>query len=197
MKQSDIIIALLCGVFLASLLETNCCYAQETQVGATIISRENKSQYVNEVHFLFIKNNWANVSPQRVRSFYIGIRYADSETLKVSDFLSFSFREIKEIDWKEAFATGVVIRKRDGSYIDIDRKKKSDSISFQETINFYSKNGELLSSKKINYYKFIPDKESHPDWVLYQLIGRIKNNDGGETNLKIDVPHDVRKIIFQ
>ena len=197
MKNLFIIIALMLEIFFSSVFNTNYCYALETPVEATIISREGKSQDVIDVQFLFIKNNWVNVPPRRVRSFYIGIRYADSGTFKFSEILSFSFREIKEIDWKETFATGVIIRKRDGSYIDIDRRKKTDNISFIETINFYSQNGKLIKSKEINYYKFKPDKESHPDWVLYKLISQPISNAGGKPQFEIEVPHDVRKIVFR
>lgn len=196
MKQFVIIIALLLGIFFSSLFNTNYCYAQETTVGATIISREGKSQDVIDVQFMFIKNGWVNVHPQRVRSFNIGIRYADSGTFKLSEILLFSFREIKEIDWKEKFATGVIIRKRDGSYIDIDRSRKTDSALFIETINFYSQNGELIKSKKINYCRFMPDEKSHPDWVIHSLTGQAIGNDGGKTRFEICVPHDIRKIVF-
>jgi hypothetical protein len=192
MKNLFTILTLLIGIYFLLFPNSTYCNAEDFSVNATITNREAKSQDVNDIRLRFIKNNWVNVPPQVLKHFYLGIRYADSGSTEFSEILFFPLKEIKEIDFKDEFATGDIIRKRDGSYIDIKR----DKVTGRETISFYAAGGNLISSKAIDYYKFMPSENAHPDWVIFRCEGLISDNNKEMKKYNIEIPQEVRKIVF-
>ena len=168
-------------------------------MNATITDREGKSQYVKDIQLHFVKNNWVNVIPQDLRYFYLGIRYVDSGSYHFSEILFFPLDEIKEIDWKDTFETGVskgmIIKKFDGTSVDIERIRSQNNISFLETISFFSSNGELIKAKKLDYYNILPGEKSDPHWMIESCKGLIEGDEKSK-EYRIKIPHKVRRIVF-
>lgn len=194
MKTLFTILALFVAVSVSIITNPTYCNSEESTVNATITDREGKSQDVNDTQLRFIKNNWVNIKPQVLNHFYLGIRYADSGSYKLSEVLFFPLKEIKEIDFKDEFPTGEIIRKRDGSYIDIQVDLKV--LPHRETISFYAADGGLISTKKINYYRYMPSEKADPDWMLIRCEGFLSGNNKKMEKYSIEIPHDIRKIVF-
>jgi len=194
MKNLFTIFTLFLGMYFLLIPNSTYCNAKESSVNATITDKEGKSQDVNDIQLRFIKNNWVNVPPQVLKHFYLGIRYANSGSYEFSEILFFPLNQIREIDFKDKFATGVIIRKRDGSYIDIETDLKV--LPHRETISFYETGGGLISSKKINYYDYRPSEKDNQDWTLDRCEGFVSSNNKEMKKYNIEIPHDVRKIVF-
>jgi len=181
---------LLLGIYFLSIAYAPYCNAQGSSITAIVTDRAGKSQVVNDIRFRFIRNNWLNVRPQNLNYFYVRLRYSFNE----SEYLFYSLNEIKEINFKEKFNTGVIIRKRDGSYIDL--KMNLNVLPHEISISFYDTEGRLINSKELYGYDFKPSEKPESGWCIHECIGSISLSNKKKEKYFIEIPHDVRKIVF-
>lgn len=190
MKKLFTIFMILFGIYFISINYATCCNAQDASLTGTITDREGKSQDVYDILFQFNRNNWINVPTQYLNYFYLQLRSSPDE----SEALFYSLNEIKEIDFKEKFNTGLIIRKRDGSYIDIKMNLKV--LPHKISISFYDASGRLINSKKLFDFNFAPSENLETGWIIYICTGSISGNNNENRKCSIRITHDVRKFVF-